>query len=323
MQKVREAMISIILPVYNGEKTMAECVESVISQTYQDWELIIVNDGSKDKTEEILMKYSRQDSRIRILTKEKEGVSAARNLAIAAAHGEFLAFIDADDKMEPEMLHTLYVQLIKAGADISICSYWNWFENKKEEVIPCTGNIHVWDSEQCFRELFYNRSVLGFFWNKMFKRELLKENFFPVGIDICEDLITLCCIMRKSLKIVFTDQALYDYRLTAGSATHVMENKIDNNGEWKYLLAYQRIEELCLWYPNRIKLVRQNQAFIAKLGLEELRGNVRYPVARKQLLSTGRKLLLNYIRSDVSMKDKLSYVIAMGFPHIYLMKHKG
>lgn len=127
---MEDKLITIIIPVYNVEKYLRECIDSVIAQTYKNLEIILVDDGSIDKSGEICDEYSKKDSRIRVIHKKNGGLSDARNVALDIAKGEYIGFIDSDDYIEKDMFETLYKLAEKYHAEISSISFYKILENK-------------------------------------------------------------------------------------------------------------------------------------------------------------------------------------------------
>jgi glycosyltransferase involved in cell wall biosynthesis len=125
--------ISIIVPVYRAEKTLETCVNSVLAQTFGDWELILVDDGSDDESGRMCDTFSAADARIKVIHQQNAGVSAARNAGIAEASGDWIAFLDSDDWLEPQMYETLLNEMHKTGADTAGCGHWNVFPSGKRE----------------------------------------------------------------------------------------------------------------------------------------------------------------------------------------------
>lgn len=131
-------MISIIIPVYNSEKTLKRCVDSILNQTFnRDIEILLVNDGSKDSSESICLEYQNNDKRIKYFKKENGGVSSARNLGIYEAKGEYIAFVDSDDYVEPNMYEIMLNKISKDGSDIVICGYNEIYSDTQRKI-----NVH-------------------------------------------------------------------------------------------------------------------------------------------------------------------------------------
>ena len=126
MESKKQGRISIIMPVYNGVSWIGECIESIRQQTDTNWELLVLDDHSTDGTTELVLKLAEEDSRILPILRQKNGVSAARNEGLEKAQGEFIMFVDADDKLDPQMLSVLRAMLGQTESDLAVCDYYRW-----------------------------------------------------------------------------------------------------------------------------------------------------------------------------------------------------
>lgn len=201
--------ISIICPVYKAEKYLHKCIESIIAQTLTDWELILVDDGSPDSSGELCDKYAIQDSRIRTIHKQNEGVSVARQTGLDAAHGEYVIHVDSDDWVEPTMLEELYTKAISENADIVICDYFN---NIGPKQTVCNQRPSSLEPKQILQELF--QQLHGSCCNKLARRACYKQYGiqFPCGINYCEDLLTwVQFLSHEEVKVAYLNKAFYHY----------------------------------------------------------------------------------------------------------------
>ncbi len=214
------ARISIIIPVYNIEKYLPKCLDSLLNQTFQDFEIICVNDGSKDNSLVILEEYKNRDSRIKIITKENGGAGSARNRGLVEACGKYIQFVDGDDYFEPQMLEKLYNLIVKYDADISVCSSrkvddWGNITESRNPNSPINLDITPFNKPFSYKD-FPNDifSLIGTMpWNKLYKKELIDSNElrFPklTGPD------DLCFVFMSDIcakKIVVIDDELINYR---------------------------------------------------------------------------------------------------------------
>lgn len=175
------ACISIIAPVYNVDAYLPTCVESILSQTYTNWELILVDDGSKDSSGELCDVYSQRDSRIRVIHQENQGVSAARNAGLELASGEYIAFIDSDDLVKPDYLEVLHRNLMEHDADIACCcSVAPGGEIPVNATLPLVRrNRVICDPEELYRDIVENQEIYwSCIWGKLFRAELAKKHRF-------------------------------------------------------------------------------------------------------------------------------------------------
>ena len=206
-------MISILVPVYNAEKYLQRCLESILAQTYTDFEVVLLNDGSTDQSGAICEVYAAEDDRIKVIHQKNAGVAQARSVLLAAAGGEYITFVDSDDAIEPKYLETLLDDLQKTGADISICS---WSEVSEEGVRTELSwdnkekGFCTWTTEQAVKALLYQNGIDTNLWGKLYTRAVLEEVAFPVGKGY-EDLAAAYQIFLKGKRICYRPEALYLY----------------------------------------------------------------------------------------------------------------
>jgi glycosyltransferase involved in cell wall biosynthesis len=216
--------VSIIIPVYNSEKYLKECIESLLAQTLTNCEFIFVNDGSQDNSQAIIESCQIADSRIILINQENQGVSAARNKGLSLAKGEYVGFVDADDFLEWDFYQTLYDKAILENLDI-ICS--NFIKEQDGVVITSKAPFQentIFDSSYIKNEILpflIKDSSLNTCCTKLYKRNLLVKNSitFPVGVALGEDgLFTFQCFFYAR-RVLFLNYFGYHYREVAGSAT--------------------------------------------------------------------------------------------------------
>ena len=213
--------ISIIIPIYNCEKTLERCLNSIQTQTFTDFECLLINDGSKDKSEDICRTYCQKDSRFCLYSQQNTGVSAARNLGIENALGDYIFFVDGDDWLESNTLQALYENISIYNCDIVQCGY-----------VLTDGNV-VFD-RVTYEEGYFdiNKHFLNSCWGKLIKKELLIKNDinFPVGIALAEDMhFSLLAYLNSSKTYVLKDCFYNYYYNEMGAGNTFSVNKI--NGE--------------------------------------------------------------------------------------------
>ncbi|MBE5758501.1 MAG: glycosyltransferase [Clostridiales bacterium] len=204
-------LVSVIIPVYNVEKYLNTCLESVVGQSYRNIEIILINDGSKDKSGEICDEWAKKDDRIKVVHQDNAGVAAARNRGLLSSNGLYIAFIDADDKVQSEYIAYLVSLLRQYDADITACSanymteegYFTKKRNDKDEVV-------LLSQRDALYELCSDRIMTVSVWGKLFKKTLFEGILFPFG-EIFEDLATTYKLFLKAEKIILGKKALYDY----------------------------------------------------------------------------------------------------------------
>ena len=179
----KEALISVIVPVYNVDKYLAKCVESIIQQTYKNLEIILVNDGSQDNSAAICEHYRHKDVRITVIHQENKGISVARNRGLDIATGALLSFIDSDDFIHPRMFETLKKFMDSTNADISMCNYQAVFENQSPVQCQVATPGHcTFDNIEALKRYFSkDHFKMVVVWNKLYKSHLYATVRFPEG----------------------------------------------------------------------------------------------------------------------------------------------
>ncbi|WP_158295177.1 glycosyltransferase family 2 protein [Eggerthella lenta] len=207
------ALISIVVPVYNTEKYLKQCVDSVLSQTYRNLEVILVDDGSTDGSPAICDEYAMRDSRVRVIHKENGGLSDARNSALDAMTGEYVGFVDSDDWVAPDMFEYLHGGLVGNRSGISVCEPIEVRTYRMDYKVR-TSDI-VYDSEVALNELFFDRQG-NYAWNKLYKSDLWKDIRFPKDLNF-EDIATIYKTFESAGRISFLRDPKYYYRIRRGS----------------------------------------------------------------------------------------------------------
>lgn len=207
-------LISVIVPVYNVEKYITECLQSITNQTYKNIEIILIDDGSTDNSGKICDEYARIDKRIKVVHKLNEGLSSARNVGLEEAKGNYIQFIDSDDYIETDTIEIMYKVACKYHADI--VSYSHYILNNGNKICDYTGEIRQVGKIEAIKEIMLDHKVRNYSWEKLWKRELFKEIQFPVGKKF-EDLLTTPLLFEKAKKIVIYDIPKYYYRQRADS----------------------------------------------------------------------------------------------------------
>ena len=217
----KEALISLIVPVYNVEKYLNKCIKTITEQTYKNIEVILVDDGSNDKSGQICDEWAKTDYRIKVIHKENGGLSDARNVGLKSSAGHLVGFIDSDDYIDKDMIEKLFNALIYSQADIAICDFY--FEDEDGKTVPGftkTLQNEVLSSEEALKKLVTNNN---FYYvtavNRLYKKELFDDFQFPIG-RIHEDEFTAHHLFLKCKKIVIIENQLYHYLQRNDSITH-------------------------------------------------------------------------------------------------------
>lgn len=209
-------LISVIIPVYKVEDYLNQCMESVVHQTYKNLEIILVDDGSPDNCPKMCDDWAEKDSRIKVIHKQNEGLSAARNSALEIFTGDYVAFVDSDDWLEERFYETLYNNITKSDADIAVIGVWKAFEDHNENITK-EFQEREFTGEQALHDFLYFRNNLaGGTWDKLFKRECFETLRFPVGLN-AEDRYTHAVLYSQIKKLHFDPTPMYFYRIRENS----------------------------------------------------------------------------------------------------------
>ena len=203
------AHISVIVPIYNMEKLMRKCIDSILAQTFQDYECLLIDDGSKDGSPAICDEYAAKDSRFKACHKPNGGLSDARNYGLARAQGEYTIFFDPDDWVDTDCLKDLYAKALETDADMVMCDiYYNDPYRQTYSKQEPTSLYH----EDVLKDLITGK-VFGFTVTKLIRRSLYKKYDlqYPKGMYGCEDQYTMCALLKHDIKIVYVPKAYYHY----------------------------------------------------------------------------------------------------------------
>ncbi len=303
-------MISVIVPVYNVEKYIRNCLDSIINQTYKDLEIILVDDGSTDNSGVICDEYAQKDKRIKVIHKENGGQSTARNVGLKNATGEFIGFVDSDDTIESNA----YEKLISAidGVDLAICGH-----NVITDITVTTkskGEENFLDEEGLWQEIFgrLNNAV----WNKLFRRDLIKDIKFDPNFAHGEDLIFNILYLKNAKNGKFIDLPLYNYfkrggSITTGEFTRRKLLEIDSKEE-----ALRLIKE---FYPPMIKTAKK-YCFRSRMNISR---NIYKANEQKnyiiELKEYKKYALENYacVKNELTKKERVEFFLFKNSPCLY------
>lgn len=254
--------ISVIVPIYNTESYLKECLDSIINQTLLDIEIILINDGSTDNSSIIMKEFKEKDSRIIIINQKNQGQGEARNVGIKLAKAPYLAFVDSDDIIHPKMLEKLYSKILLDNSDIVKCTYTrelnNFFTNENYKTI----NFNTKD--KYFKEIL-SINYLSLIWDGLYKKNLFTKNHLFFKNMVYEDAELLFKLVYNSKKLSYIQDTLYFWRETNNSTSRSINKKqIDdifkvirityNFLEKENIYIKYKIEFLqrCFYYQNRI-----------------------------------------------------------------------
>ncbi len=328
--------ISIIIPAYDIASYIERTVESVLNQTYSDFELIIVNDGSKDNTGDVLNSLKKRDPRIRVIHKENGGVTSARLCGIKAAQGEWIGFVDGDDIIEPDMYEQLLNNAIQYDADISHCGY-QMVVGRRIDMYYGTEKFIQQTHDDGVVDLLEGKFIEPGLVIKLYKAELFKHiNEWNVDLTIknTEDLLMNFYLFHESRQSVYMDKCLYHYIVRNGSATsakpsrqkltgplkvlNIIEGELkDEKTTAKYKMSAESLEKSLSIIRSRIASQLINLATISTGSekKEELKA------VKKEALAEIRRKSLHYLFGDFSVMTKTKLLWVAIFPASYKWVH--
>lgn len=293
--------ISVIVPVYNVEKYLCSCIDSILAQTFTDFELLLIDDGSRDKSGEICDEYANKDCRVKVFHKENGGVSSARNLGIDESKGEYLFFVDSDDIISIFYIE-MFVNYIKKNDSVCVvCKYTNRLSLLKNQIDSIKTKEMT--SSEFLDEIWISEGKLdGYLWNKMFKRKILIDlNIrFDEKVSIWEDMLFVVEYFVNISTVVFVDAVLYYYRDTMNSAVkqHGTSKKIEkifvclkmlrlDNDSILYRQRLNGILSDCLFSLFKDILLRKKQSFVSTRNIfsgQYLNNGIAYLTYKNRLL---------------------------------------
>lgn len=223
MRGLLNNLVSIIVPVYNVEKYIEFCLKSIINQSYTDIEILLIDDGSTDKSGEVCDKYARKYQNIRAFHKDNGGLSDARNYGMRYAVGEWITFVDSDDILHKDFINNMVTAARKAKLDIVVCDHYMLTEKNIEQLpqikMKKENKVEIWEEAEATKELLYQKTFTTSAWGKLYKTVLFENILFPVG-RLHEDVGTIYKVFEKARRVGYINQKLYFYLQRNQSITH-------------------------------------------------------------------------------------------------------
>ena len=301
-------LISVIIPVYNVEKYLEKCINSVINQTYKNLEIILVNDGSTDNCPYICDEFAKKDNRIKVIHKQNGGLSSARNAGLDVANGQYIGFVDSDDYINPEMYQKLYEALISQNADLSICSYEEVTEKGKSIDGFSPINDEILDANNALLKL--NQEKFWYFVvtvSKLYSKNIFENIRFPEN-RINEDEFVIHEIFYNCKKIATIPNKLYYYVQRSGSITK--SKKTIKNFDVIYAM-FARVE---FYKLNNLNSLIPGAVKVCESMYVNIRMNIKYKnlLELKQILLFDKKVknfVLNYSKSNIKKLKYNFYIV--------------
>ena len=297
---MKNDLISVIVPIYNAEKYLKRCIESIINQTYSNIEIILVNDGSLDKSIEICNKYAKIDTRIKIINKENGGASSARNAGISISNGKYISFVDCDDYIEPELISKLLQNI--DNYNLSVCAYNIVDSNKiiKTSLTKKQNDFQI-DNKEFINNLFYiddKYDYEGFIFNKLFIKYIINENNIRFDEDIYynEDRLFIYKYVMCCNKISFSKYIGYNYILRKES---MMNKEKYDEKMYTEIIAFEKMREMALETNDE----KTNDLILTNIVFKSL---IKYnEFHKKEYLRTANKYFFKvFFNTNIGLKIK-------------------
>ena len=213
-QSAKQPLISVIVPCYNAEKYLDKCISSIISQTYNNLEIIIVNDGSTDRSKDICDTWQNKDQRIKVIHKQNEGASYARKTGLEHATGEYITFVDNDDWIDKDMYSNMMPALISTNSDIvqcGVCDVWEDGKITHRKFEHKDGSFEIFNRKEGVLLIVYDQEWHSYMWNKIFKRQMFDNITFPKGRQMDDDTSISHSLFHNALQSVYLRDEYYYY----------------------------------------------------------------------------------------------------------------
>ena len=309
---MEEPLVSVIIPVYNMERYLERCLDSVLNNTYRNLEVICIDDGSKDSSLEILRRYESADPRIVVIAKENGGVSSARNAGLDRMTGEYVTFIDPDDFVHPQYIEQFVMTQSETGADLVI----GGFRGVSDTDLPIEmKSVELDDTKKWKADcvaVFKNHFLGGYCWGRLFSSLLVHEIRFPVGVDYAEDALFFSAIWERTSDIncwVLNNQLYYYYK-RLNSVTDAIS-------------CERRVDTIRMFFHNAIERPEHKRIWIVKgmaLSLQFLRyygKHLHDTESESKIACEMRKHLWSVLFSDYfTIREKTFYTVKAFFPRV-------
>lgn len=320
-------LVSIIVPIYNSDKTLEICVNSLLNQTYKKIEIILVNDGSRDNSLQVCKKIANENSNVLIVDQKNMGAAYARRNGIAHSKGDYLIFIDSDDWIEPEMVSTLMHELLENQVDLVECRFVRNFSNGKKEYSSACEKRCIMNAHDAIKSLNYGEVISAGMCNKIFKKQFFEDSFFKDKVTIGEDYRIIWEYLRKCNKVMYIPNILYHYTQHSGSVCYtgytgngneIIDNYTDIKDKTIKELPELRSSAVTFWMLQEMAVV-----------ISMIKANRYDRVIIKRVQKDVRRYLREYLRiKKVPLYLKSSAILlsihsnCLIIPYKYLFKSK-
>lgn len=297
-----EHRVSIIVPVYGVEKYIEECILSMLAQTYENLEILLVDDGGKDRAPGICDRYGTKDGRIKVIHKPNGGAASARNAGLDAATGDYICFVDGDDAVDCRYVERLLETIREGDGDIGVCGFHNWSKTEKIAFKPEKTGIY---SREEYLLRFLEDWSCSLLWNKIFRRDVIGDLRMAEGHKVDDEFFTYQVVMNAR-RVVVTDTPLYDYRIRRSSVMQDM-------GPHQERIMRDRIEYVTTRYRNIAQQVPQVEPAFFKDALDTM---TRYWIHSKDM-PEAQKLIRQWAKAHTERILRLKLPLKQKLIHLY------
>ena len=312
-------LVSIIVPIYNMQKYLERCLNSLLMQSWDNIEILCIDDGSTDGSQQICEDYAQKDSRIKVFRKINGGVSSARNFGLSRSRGENICFIDADDWLEMGMIEEM-VKMLDSNNDIAVCNYF--YDDVPSKALVVDGRVHRIEPKKAIEMSIidnHGSALMAGVINKMFRRRIVKGEEFDSALAFGEDMEFLCRCIVKSNSIAYSTIPMYHYCMNDGSATHSSFNEKKMSILYASRKTGQVVSEK---YPDLAEAMQiRSSACSFGFLLHALKFQYRNKMIIKEFIvdirKSKRELLMNF---DITRKLLLTWICFGYYPCILISK---
>lgn len=312
-------LISIIIPVYKVEQYLSKCLDSILAQTFSDFEALLIDDGSPDRSGVIAEEYAARDSRIKVFHKENGGVSSARNYGIKKAQGVYIAFCDSDDWVDADWLETLYRQICEYPVDLSVCGLTKEDETGKTLFVVNEHHVYAKNKEEALLTLFdgdgYYR-YQGWVVNKLYKKDILIKNqiYFNDKISYSEDRLFNFFYLRHCKSVIYSTASKYHYLIRQNSAmTSYHENAVYDEKYGSFMDAFE-----IMWNEKFVDSLAVEQALASNYILDSIHLYLKYRKSAMGIALYGqvKDIIKKHIKI-LPVRQKYEYTLFLIHPLFY------
>lgn len=311
-------LISVIVPVYNVEKYLTKCVDSITNQTYKNLEIILVDDGSPDNCPILCDNFAKTDKRIKVIHKKNGGLSDARNVGIENATGEYITFVDSDDYLNNNLIKLLYDNMIQTNSNISICSFQEVRENDNLDIsAKQDAELEVF-SDSSIMDQLYSKHHVEFVtaWGKLYKKDIFKHVKYPIG-KINEDEFVCHHILSLCNKVCYTDAKCYYYLQRENS---IMHQKYSKKNLDVFEAFYDRFVFFKEKYPNLAVLALYD--FLSNIISRYYKFDKKYRKFLRKMFNKNYNKINNFYLKQLSKKRKIKLFLFKYFRIFYKFYNK-